>query len=156
MHAKPWWWMCYWRICFNSWYRSSVLINFWSMISFIDFIFPYVYKSTRACVTCYLHNFDFVCGFEYANCMVGCEDKDYPAVTHIQIRNYRKWIWKFNLWDHWKLLLEQVDAPVGCYTACADRLTDVSEQPIGHIFKGHGSRSAWPLKAGPIGCPKCL
>jgi len=49
------------------------------MISFIHFIFPCVYRSTRACGTCYLCNFDFGCGFEYGNYMGDCEDKHCPA-----------------------------------------------------------------------------
>jgi len=30
--------------------------------------------------------------------------------------------------------------------------TDVSGQPVGHIFKGQSSYIAWPLKMGPIRC----
>jgi hypothetical protein len=48
--------------------------------------------------------FDIGCGFKYANYMGACEDKHCPAVTQIQIGNYRNLIWKFNLWDHWKLI----------------------------------------------------
>jgi hypothetical protein len=55
------------------------------MISFINFIFPYVYKNTRAYVTCDLHNFDFRCGFEHANCMGGCEDKHCPADSEYKL-----------------------------------------------------------------------